>query len=90
MADPSAFVGLEPAQLHYLKAQYLASLQLLDQTETALKAQLDEVAKTRKQVASLMQELDVQLTGEANQPAPAKPPTKPKPTRTTRRRTVNR
>jgi hypothetical protein len=89
MAEPSAFAGLEPAQLHYLKAQYLASLQMLDQAEATLKAQLDEVAKTRKHVESLMHELDAQLTGEAKQPAPAKPAAKPKPRRTTRRRTVN-
>lgn len=90
MAGESAFAGLDPAQLHYLKAQYLASVQLLDQTEAALKAKLTDLGKTRKQVEELMAELDAQLTGEPEQPAPAKPAAKPKPTRTTRRRTVSR
>ena len=29
MADPSPFANLDEAQLHYLKSQYLASLQLV-------------------------------------------------------------
>jgi cell division protein FtsB len=88
VADPSAFAGLEPAQLHLLKAQYLASVQVLDQTEAALKAQLDQVAKARKQVEALMDELDGQLAGEAKPEARTTSARKPKPA--TRRRPVNR
>ena len=88
VADPSTFAGPEPAQLHYLKSQYLASMQMLDQAEAALKAQLDQLAKTRKQVEELSKELDAQLAGGTKPQSPAKPAAKPR--RTTSRATVNR
>jgi len=92
MADPSPFADLGDAQLHYLKAQYLASLQMVDQTEAALKAQLEQIAKSRKQLQELMADLDAQIVAAAKPEAPAKPPAKPvkKPTtrRTTRRQPV--
>ncbi len=92
MADTSTFAHLDDAQLHYLKAQYLASLQMVDQTETTLKSQLDEIGKTRKQLQELMGELDAQLAGPTLPETPSKPATKPavKPTlrRTPRKKTV--
>ena len=92
MADQSTFADLDDAQLHYLKAQYLASLQMVDQTEAALKAQLDQVGKTRKQLRELMGELDVQLAATTTPKAPTKPAGKPEgkpaPRRTPRRRPV--
>ena len=91
MADQSTYPNFDDAQLHYLKAQYLAALQMVDQTETALRAQLDQVGKTRKQLQELMGELDVQLAGATTPEAPSKPAGKParKPTpRRTRRRPV--
>jgi hypothetical protein len=92
MADPSPFADLGDAQLHYLKAQYLASLQMVDQTEAALKAQLEQIAKSRKQLQELMADLDAQIVAAAKPEGPAKPPAKPvkKPTtrRTTRRQPV--
>ena len=93
MADPSPFANLGDAQLHYLKAQYLASLQMVDQTEAALKAQLEQIGKSRKQLQELMADLDAQITA-ASKPevpaktSPAKPTKKPTTRRTTRRRTV--
>jgi hypothetical protein len=72
MADQSAFVDLDDAQLHYLKAQYLASLQMVDQTEAALKAQLEQVGSARKLLQGLMQEIDGRLAGDA---APSRPAT---------------
>jgi cell division protein FtsB len=67
MTEPSVFKDLGPAQLHYLKAQYLASVQLLDQTETALRAQLEQLTKARAQLESAMKQLDQHID------APAKP-----------------
>ncbi len=82
MADPSPFANLDESQLHYLKSQYLSSLQLVDQTEAVLKAQLEQIVKSRKQVQELMADLDAQIAA-ASKPEPAKPPAKPvkKPTR---------
>ena len=89
MADESAFADLDDAQLYYLKAQYLASLQMVDDTETTLKAQLDQIVKTRKQLRELMGELDAKLAGETTPTTPSpKPAVKPTPRRTTRKRPV--
>ena len=93
MSTPSAFSDLGQSQLHYLKSQYLAALQMVDQTEAALKAQLAEAAKARKQLEEQMQHIDQQLDDASTptQPAtPAEPATKPKPTSRprTRRRSV--
>jgi Spy/CpxP family protein refolding chaperone len=92
MADPSPFANLDSAQLYYLKAQYLASLQMIDQTEAALKAQLDQVGKSRKQLQDLMADLDAQITTAETPETPAKPAAKPakKPTprRPTRRQPI--
>ena len=82
MSTPSAFSDLGESQLHYLKSQYLAALQMVDQTEAVLKAQLAEAAKARKQLEEQMQHIDQQLDAASapKQPAtPAKPTTKPKP-----------
>ena len=89
MSTPAAFSDLGPSELHYLKSQYLAALQMVDQTEAALKAQLAEAAKARKQLEELMQQVDHQL--DASTPKqPATPAPKPKPTSRprTRRRSV--
>lgn len=67
MTEQSVFTPLDAAQLHYLKAQYLATLQLLEQTEATLKRQLEDVQKARKQVDEQMGRLDRQLD------PPAKP-----------------
>jgi len=61
VAVKSPFSDLSAAQLHYLKSQYLTSLEMIDQTETALRTQLDDVAKARTQVEELMQQLDHDL-----------------------------
>jgi phage shock protein A len=58
MAGESVFKELGPSQLHYLKSQYLASHDLLDQTEAALKAQLEQVTKARHELERLSRELD--------------------------------
>ena len=87
MADPSPFANLDEAQLHYLKSQYLASLQLVDQTEAALKAQLEQLGKSRKQVQELMADLDAQIAAMETPEKPAKPPAKPVKKPTTRRPT---
>jgi len=97
MPEPSPFAELGDAQLHYLKAQYLASLQMVDETEVALKAQLEQVVKSRKQLQELMADLDATIAAAAAPPpkTPAKPaatkkPAAKKPTtrRTTRRQPV--
>jgi cell division protein FtsB len=89
MADASPFADLGDAQLHYLKAQYLASLQMVDQTEAALKAQLEQITKSRKQLDELMAELDAQIAAAAAPTkTPAKPAKKPSTRRTTRRQPV--
>lgn len=89
MADPSAFAGLDDAQLHYLKAQYLTSLQMVDETETALKAQLVQIVTTRKQLQDLMGELDAKLAGETTPKKPTeKPAVKPTPRRAPRKKPV--
>jgi len=92
VADQSAFADLDEAQIHYLKAQYLASLQMVDGTETALKAQLDQIVKTRKQLQELMGELDAKLAGETPARTPSKftpkPAVKPASRRTPRKRPV--
>jgi hypothetical protein len=93
MADASPFADLGDAQLHYLKAQYLASLQMVDQTEAALKAQLEQITKSRKQLEELMADLDAQIAAAAaptKTPAktPAKPAKKPATRQTTRRQPV--
>ena len=91
MADPSTFAHLDDAQLHYLKAQYLTSLQMVDQAETALKAQLDQIGKTRRQLQELMGELDSQITAATTPEAPPKPDRatgKTPPRRTPRKRPV--
>jgi hypothetical protein len=77
MSDQPTFAALDDAQLHYLKAQYLASLQLVDQAEAGLRAQLDQIGKTRKQITELMAELDAQLGAGAPAGGPAKPTRKP-------------
>jgi hypothetical protein len=64
MTEQSVFTDLGPAQLHYLKSQYVVSLQLLDQTEQTLKAQLEEVERTRGQLQRLLRELDRQIEPE--------------------------
>ena len=87
MADPSPFAELGDAQLHYLKAQYLASLQMVDQTEAALKAQLEQITKSRKQLQELMTDLDAQIAAAAKPDTPAKEPAKPPKKPTTRRPT---
>lgn len=87
MADPSPFANLGDAQLHYLKAQYLASLQMVDQTEAALKAQLEQITKSRKQLQELMADLDAQIAAAARPATPAKEPAKPPKKPTTRRPT---
>jgi len=61
MPIPSVFIGLDQAKLYYLKSQYLTSLQIVDQAESALQAQLDDVGKARKQLTDLMSELDEQI-----------------------------
>jgi cell division protein FtsB len=58
MTEPSVFKDLDPAQLYYLKAQYLASQQVLDQSEKALKDQLEALTKARAQLGALMRALD--------------------------------
>jgi hypothetical protein len=92
MAEESAFADLDDSQLYYLKEQYLASLQMVDDTETTLKAQLDQIVKTRKQLQEMMRELDARLAGETSPTTPSKPTPKPavKPTprQTTRKRPV--
>ena len=92
MADPSPFANLDEAQLHYLKSQYLASLQLIDQTEAALKAQLEQVGSSRKQAQELMADLDAQIAAGSAPEKPvktrAKPVKKPTTRRTTRRQPV--
>jgi hypothetical protein len=65
MTEESVFTGLGPAQLHYLKSQYVVSLQVLDQTEQTLRAQLEEVERTRGQLQGLMRELDGQIEPQA-------------------------
>ena len=93
MSEQSPFAELGDAQLHYLKAQYLASLQLVDQTEATLKEQLAQLTESRKQVQALMVDLDAQIAAAAKPAAPVKTPAKPvkKPTtrRPTRRTPVN-
>ena len=66
MADQSVFASLDPSQLHYLKAQYLASLQLVDQREATLKQQLEDLTTARKQLHELMGQLDRHLSGGAS------------------------
>lgn len=61
MSERSLFADLGPAQLHYLKSQYIASLQVVDQTEQALKAQLEEVGRARSQLEEQLRELDREL-----------------------------
>ena len=61
MTEESAFADLEPAQLHYLKSQYVLSEQLLEQTEQTLKQQLKDVERAQKQVRDLMRQLDHHL-----------------------------
>jgi cell division protein FtsB len=72
MSEQSAFTQLDAAQLHYLKAQYLATVQLLDQTEATLKQQLEDVQKARKQVDEQMRRLDSQLEPPTKKSAQAK------------------
>jgi cell shape-determining protein MreC len=69
MTEESVFTGLGPAQLHYLKSQYVVSLQVLDQTEQTLKAQLEEVERTRGQLQELMRELDGLIEPQAKRRA---------------------
>jgi hypothetical protein len=65
---------------------------MVDETETALKAQLDQIVKTRKQIQELMGELDARMTGETTPKTPSKPTgkpaVKPTPRRTPQKRTV--
>jgi cell division protein FtsB len=70
MSEQSVFTQLDAAQLHYLKAQYIATLQLLEQTEATLKQQLEDVQKARKQVDDQMSQLDRHLETPAAKPAP--------------------
>jgi hypothetical protein len=77
----SVFGGLPPAQLTYLKSQYLASLQMLDQSEASLKAQLEAVSQARAQLLKHLKELDQHLEGPARPGAgsrarPARTPTR--------------
>jgi hypothetical protein len=79
MAEESVFKELGPSQLHYLKSQYLASHDLLDQAEAALKAQLEQVAKARHELERLSRELDshIERSPKARKnPEPAKPASK--------------
>jgi len=68
MAEESVFKDLGPAQLLYLKSQYVTSLDMLDQAEKTLKAQLEDVTKARSQVEKLMRDLDKHLD-----PPPSRP-----------------
>jgi hypothetical protein len=62
----SVFGDLSPAQVHFLKSQYLASLEMLDQEEADLKSQLAGLAKARVKVEELMRDLDQALEGPAS------------------------
>jgi uncharacterized protein involved in exopolysaccharide biosynthesis len=79
VATSSAFAALDLAQLHQLKSQYLAALQIVDQAETDLKGRLDEVGQARKQLEDLMQQLDAELASsdspkETSEPTKTTPP----------------
>ena len=77
---PSPFADLDDAQLHYLKAQYLASLQMVDQTEAALKAQLGagrEVAQAAPGADGRPATARLEAAGSAPRPRRSRP-TKPR------------
>ena len=79
MAEKSVFQELGPSQLHYLKSQYLASHDLLDQAEASLKAQLEQVTKARHELERLSRELDSHIeqpTKDRRTAEPAKPTSK--------------
>ncbi len=73
MAEQSVFKDLGPAQLHYLKSQYLASHDLLDQAEARLKAQLEQLTKARQELERLSRELDTHIEPAKTTPKRAKP-----------------
>ncbi len=68
MAEESVFKDLGPAQLLYLKSQYVTSLDMLDQAEKTLKAQLGDVTKARSEVEKQMRDLDKHLSPPAARP----------------------